>query len=221
MIRHLALLILLAATGVHAAQVDCFATRPDAAALVVEDALVLRESPDMAASAVHSTAFADELCVLLTQSVQGRPWALVRTVAMARAKGRRASQGQGWIPASGLARWRELVPLRNTRPQQVPVDIGDSSLHYAVDAHGQFAVRAVVGQHECRPGDHPDEYGACNEWGLVRGRLRAARSLVVADRTADVFRLMPDGLLCPERGAAPPAGCPRPGSRATQGGSRP
>jgi hypothetical protein len=206
--RAIVLLFLAAVTGAQAARVDCFATRPEAAAYVADDDLVLRMSPEAAAARVKSTSFGDQVCMLRTEVVRGQAWTLVRTYAMSKPLGRPAVQGEGWVLASALVSPRDLAPLRVTRAQSVLVDIGDSSLDYAVDDQGRFAVVAIVGQHACRAGEHRDEYGACNDSARIRGRLLAARSLVIADRTADIFRLMPDGRLCPERGAEPPAGCP-------------
>jgi hypothetical protein len=206
--RLLAILILAAATDARAVDVDCFATRLEAAAYVADDGLALQALPEAQAPRIASTAFGDEVCVLRTQEAQGQAWTLVRTSGKYKRPGRPAEQGEGWVRASGLVRARELAPLRVMRVQAVEVDIGDSAVNYAIDGRGRYAVRTVIGEHACRAGEHPDEYGACNDSALVRGRLLGARGLVLADRTADLFRLMPDGRLCPQRGAEPPAGCP-------------
>jgi hypothetical protein len=120
---------------------------------------------------------------------------------------------QGWLPIESIVYKHEMLRHERVRAQTAIVSVGDYIASYEVDAAGSFKVWQVVSDHTCRKNEVPNEYGACEEFGIVRGAFYGRGHFAISKSKSDglaegdVFRLLEDGTLCPKYSDDAPLKC--------------
>jgi hypothetical protein len=189
-----------AISSCHAIEIECMSKDRAAVAYIVAPDLRLRPSPDAESSFNWSIELGQQVCAIGTSQAGWQSWIYVQTSYM-EAPGR---PYRGWLSRDSLAYLADFKPFESAPIGSVEVEIGDYFASYELAAKGQFRVWQAVGEHKCRKGEHPDEFGACNDYAYLKGRLFRNGSLVLPITTAgghvlDVLQIKSRGCLCSAR----------------------
>lgn len=194
-----------------AVDVDCMGAKNDHVVYVrVEKADVLAE-PKPEAARLASLSLGSFTCAVVSEEEGDADWVFVREDRAYWMKST-IEPIQGWIPRSAVAYSKDLRRLTQIRAQKVIVEIGDYHAEYDVRQGGTFSVDQVVGEHRCRKKEIPNEHGACEDWGVIRGDIVGTGILAMAVSkqprgSRDVFKLRADGVLCAWQYGSPPEPC--------------
>lgn len=212
-IRTLLCLLVLVQLGfspaVIAAEIDCFRFNPAAAVYVSANVSELLAVPDDRTSTISRVSFGDRTCVLATKDIAGKRWVLVGGYVR-RSKDERII---GWLPVESIVYRTKMSRQRNIRAQIVEVNMGDYFAEYHVRRGGAFEVSQVISEHSCRKNEVPNEYGACEVLGIVRGHFYGQGNFVVAqsaqgdDSPGDIFKRLHNGILCSLHDGVLPEAC--------------
>lgn len=175
------LLMLILPLQSKAAEVNCLKPSRAAIAYAAESDVPLTLKPSSKSEEILKLMLGDDMCVISKTQSEGENWSYVQT-RYSESPGKRI---RGWVADRTLAYLAAFKPLRNPPVGTMEVAIGDYFATYEIRSNGTFRVWQAVNEHKCRKDEHPDEYGACNDYAYIRGHLYQNKSIVLPIPTKD------------------------------------